>query len=314
MIPKELFRKVRRIEITTSRLVSDVFAGQYHSVFKGQGIEFDEVREYQPGDDVRTIDWNVTARTGRPHIKKFVEERELTVMILVDVSLSCRFASVNMLKSQLAAEVAAILAFSAVRNNDKVGLVMFTDKIEKFIPPRKGLRHVLHVIREVLYFEPKGRSTDITHALEYLNKVTTRKSIAFLISDFFPSGTMAYAAGGGKNDPQELNDAGEALKRSLTIANKRHDVIAITLNDPREAELPDCGIIALEDAETGKSVWIDSSDAALRRQYHQNNVERLKRRQRLFRSVGADYIDIATDVPYTDAIVKFFLKRRRRRR
>ncbi len=314
MIPKELFQKVRRIEITTSRLVSDVFAGQYHSVFKGQGIEFDEVREYQPGDDVRTIDWNVTARTGKPHIKKFVEERELTVMILVDVSLSCRFASVNMLKSQLAAEVAAILAFSAIRNNDKVGLIIFTDGIEKFIPPRKGLRHVLHVIREVLYFEPKGRSTDITHALEYLNKVTTRKSIAFLISDFFPSGTMLSEAKGCQSYREELNGSQEILKKALAIANKRHDVIAITLNDPREMQLPDCGIITLEDAETGKTVLIDSTDAALRQQYHQNNTERLKRRERLFRSVGTDYIDISTEVPYTDAIVKFFAKRRRRKR
>ena len=314
MIPKELFQKVRRIEITTSRLVSDVFAGQYHSVFKGQGIEFDEVREYQPGDDVRSIDWNVTARTGKPHIKKFIEERELTVMILVDVSLSCRFASVNMLKSQLAAEVAAILAFSAIRNNDKIGLVMFTDQIEKFIPPRKGLRHVLHVIREVLYFEPKGRSTDITNALEYLNKVTTRKSITFLISDFFPSGTVLNAAGAGQNYRKELDNIEEVLKKSLTIANKRHDVIAITLNDPREKELSDCGIIDLEDAETEKRVLIDSSDTALRQKYYQNNVERLRQRERLFRSIGTDYIDISTDTPYTDAIVKFFIKRRRRQR
>lgn len=314
MIPKELFQKVRRIEITTSRLVSDVFAGQYHSVFKGQGIEFDEVREYQPGDDVRTIDWNVTARTGKPHIKKFIEERELTVMILVDVSFSCRFASVNMLKSQLAAEVAAILAFSAIRNNDKVGLIIFTDKIEKFVPPRKGLRHVLHVIREVLYFEPSGRSTDITNALEYLNKVTTRKSIAFLISDFFPSGAMWQAADGGHKFREQMDESEEILKKSLAIANKRHDVIAITLNDPREMELDDCGILTLEDAETGKTVLIDSSDAALRKQYRQINNDRIEKRERLFRSVGNDYIDISTDVPYTDAIVKFFIKRRRRQR
>ncbi|HQP10462.1 MAG TPA: DUF58 domain-containing protein [Candidatus Omnitrophota bacterium] len=293
MIPKELFKKVKRIEITTSRLVTDVFAGQYHSVFKGRGIEFDEVREYQPGDDVRTIDWNVTARTGKPHIKKFIEERELTVMVLVDVSRSCRFASVNMLKSQLAAEVAAILAFSAIRNNDKVGLIMFTDKIEKFIPPRKGLRHVLHVIREVLYFEPKGQSTDLPAAMEYLNKVTARKAIVFLISDFFVS-------------------AEEALKKSLAIANKRHDVIAVTLNDPRETHLPECGILTLEDAETGKTVLIDTKDARLRQDYLQYNTDRIKKRERLFRSVGADYIDISTDVPYTDAIVKFFLKRRRK--
>jgi len=314
MIPKELFQKVRRIEITTSRLVSDVFAGEYHSVFKGQGMEFDEVREYQPGDDVRTIDWNVTARTGKPHIKKFVEERELTVMILVDVSLSCRFASTNMLKSQLAAEVAAILAFSAVRNNDKVGLVIFTDKIEKFIPPRKGVSHVLRVIREVLYFKPKGRSTDIANALEYLNKVTSRKSITFLISDFFPPGAISDIVGKNQDYRKNLNNAGEVLRKSLAIANKRHDVIAITLNDPREIQLPNCGLIDLEDAETGKVVLVDSSNSAIRQQYYQNNLERLKQRERLFRSIGADCIDISTDVPYTDAIVKFFLKRRRRKR
>lgn len=301
MIPKELFQKIKRIEIMTSRLVSDVFAGQYHSAFKGQGIEFDEVREYQPGDDVRTIDWNVTARTGKPYVKKFIEERELTVMIMVDVSLSCRFASVNMLKSQLAAEVAAILAFSAIRNNDNVGLIIFTDKIEKFIPPKKGVGHVLRVIREVLYFEPEGNSTDIINALEYLNKVTTRKTICFMISDFFPAKITS-----------ESNES-EALKKSLAITNRKHDVITITLNDPREMEFPDCGLIALEDAETGNEVLIDSSSASLRKQYAENNINRLSEREKLFRSIGVDYINISTDAPYTDAIVKFFLKRRRKR-
>jgi uncharacterized protein (DUF58 family) len=300
MIPKDILRKIRRIEITTSRLVTDVFAGQYHSVFKGRGVEFDEVREYQIGDDVRSIDWNVTARTGKPHIKKFVEERELSVMILVDVSLSCRFASVNMLKSQLAAEVAAVLAFSAVRNNDKVGLVIFTDRVEKFVPPRKGIRHVLRVVREVLYCDPAGRSTDIPQALEYLSKVMTRSTITFLISDFFSPGNV------GPNH--------EALKKSLAIANKRHDMIAVTLNDPRERQLPDCGLVSLEDAETGQSVLVDSSNAALRQHYDQNNRDRIRQREKLFRSVGADYINISTDEPYSDAIVKFFLKRRRRRR
>lgn len=309
MIPKELFQKIKRIEITTSRLVSDIFAGQYHSVFKGQGIEFNEVKEYQPGDDVRTIDWNVTARTGKPHVKKFIEERELTVMIMVDVSLSCHFASVNMLKSQLAAEVAAILAFSAIRNNDKVGLIIFTDKIEKFIPPRKGVSHVLHVIREILYFEPEGRSTDIAGALEYLNKVTSRKTIAFLISDFFPSQKNSHNALKGISHLME-----EVLKKSLAIANKRHDVIAITLNDPREMQMPNCGLIALEDAETGQRVLIDSSNARLRKQYIEENEARLNERERFFRSVGMDYINISTDVPYTDAIVKFFIKRRKRKR
>jgi uncharacterized protein (DUF58 family) len=301
MIPKELFQKVRRIEITTSRLVTDVFAGQYHSVFKGQGIEFDEVREYRIGDDIRTIDWNVTARTGRPHIKKYVEERELTVMVLVDASASCRFASVNMLKSQLAAEIAATLAFSATRNNDRVGLIIFTDGIEKFIPPRKGLRHVLRIIREVLYFQPQGRSTDIAAALEYLNKVAARKTIAFLISDFLDDGSARKA--GEKND---------LIKKTLSIANRRHDLIAVALTDPRESDLPDCGILALEDAETEEVVYVDSSNAALRAQYSREGAARRRRREQLFISVGMDYVDVSTDVSYADALVKFFLKRRKR--
>lgn len=298
MIPKELFQKVRRIEITTSRLVTDIFAGQYHSVFKGQGIEFDEVREYQFGDDIRTIDRNVTARTGRPHVKKYVEERELTVMILVDLSASCRFGSVNMLKSWLATELAATLAFSAVRNNDRVGLVVFTDKIEKFIPPRKGIQHVLRIIREALYHKPRGRSTDIAGALEYLNKVTTRKTIAFLISDFLGSTNK---------------DARDDLKRALSVANKRHDVIAVTLNDPRERRLPGCGIIALEDAEGGELIYVDSSNPEIVKQYERDNLERVRKRDQLFNSVGVDHIDVHTDSSYSDALVKFFRKRRRKR-
>lgn len=298
MIPKELFRKVRRIEITTSRLVTDIFAGQYHSVFKGQGIEFDEVREYQFGDDIRAIDWNVTARTGRPYVKKYVEERELTVMILVDLSASCRFGSVNMLKSRLAAELAATLAFSAIRNHDKVGLIAFTDKIEKFIPPRKGIQHVLRIIREALYCKPQGRSTDIAGALEYLNKVTTRKAITFLISDFLGSADQ---------------DAQDDLKKAISAANKRHDMIAITLNDPRETRLPDCGIVALEDAEGGELMYVDSSNPRISKQYERDNLERIKRRDQIFNSIGVDHIDVHTDSSYSDALIKFFLKRRRRR-
>ncbi len=296
MIPKEILQKVKQIEITTGRMVSDVFAGQYHSVFKGQGIEFDEVREYQPGDDIRTIDWNVTARHGRPFVKKFVEERELTVMILVDVSQSSRFASTHALKSQLAAEVSAVLATSAIRNNDKVGLIIFTDKIEKFIAPRKGLKHVLRVIREVLYFEPEGQGTDIVHALEYLNRVTTRKTISFLISDFFV-GVNTWPV----------------LKKRLTTANKRHDMIAVTLNDPREKELPNCGVLALHDAESGSLFHIDTSDAGVRNQYRVSNQRRLAQREKLFNSIGMDFMDMSTDVPYVDAMVKFFLKRRKRK-
>jgi len=301
MIPKEIFQKIRQIEITTRRLVTDVFAGQYHSVFKGRGIEFDEVREYQIGDDIRTIDWNVTARTGTVHVKKFVEERELTVMILVDVSPSHRFATTNELKSQLAAEISALLALSAIRNNDKVGLIMFTDRIEKFIPPRKGRGHVLRVIREVLYFKPEGRSTNIVQALDYLNKVTTRKTISFLVSDFL-------------EEKQEGQDAlNHQLKKTLAIANKRHDLIAITLNDPKESHLENCGLISFQDAETGEFVHIDSSDKNLRHAFMQNNEQRKKEREQLFRSTGIDFVDISTDESYSDALVKFFLKRRHQR-
>ena len=293
MLPKEIFEKVRRIEITTNRLVTDVFAGQYHIVFKGQGMEFDEVREYAFGDDVRMIDWNVTARTGTPHIKKFVEERELTVMILVDVSPSCRFASVNALKSQLAAEIAALLAFSAIRNHDKVGLIIFTDRIEKFIPPVKGLKNVLRIIREVLYFQPEGKSTDIVGAVEYLSRVVHKRSISFLISDFLE---------GKKNILEEL-------KKKLAIAHKRHDLIAVTLNDPRELTLPDCGLLSLHDAETGKEMLVDSSNAKVRAEYLKGNQQRLDRRKNLFRSIGMDFIDISTDRSYVDEVIKFFLRR-----
>ncbi|MFC1576654.1 DUF58 domain-containing protein, partial [Candidatus Omnitrophota bacterium] len=230
MIPKDVVKRIHRIHITTSRMVTDVFAGQYKSVFKGRGIEFEEVREYQPGDEIRSIDWNVTARMGHPYVKKFVEERELTIMILLDKSLSCAFGTVSQLKSQLAAELCSLLAFSAIQNNDKVGLIVFTDKIEKFVPPRKGIRHVLRVVREALYLEPTQKGTDITAAIRYLNRVTKRRTITFVVSDFYSP----------------------AYKTALSIANKRHDMIAVTITDPRELDMPDVGIIKLQDAETGK--------------------------------------------------------------
>ncbi len=300
MIPKDLFAKIRRIEITTSRLVTDVFAGQYHSVFKGQGIEFDEVREYQMGDDIRAIDWNVTARTGQPHVKKYVEERELTVMIVVDVSCSQRFGTVNNLKSQLAAEISALLALSAIRNNDKVGLIVFTDRIEKFIPPRKGLQHVLRIIREVLYFEPQGRSTDIVAAMEYLVQVVRRKSIVFLLSDFLG------------NDSVTISKHKLSLQKMLSMTNKRHDLIAITINDPKEYSLPESGMFVLEDAETGKLIYVDTANPEVRRRYQESNLKRMEGREKLFRSVGMDYMNISTGSSYVEEVVKFFLKRRRR--
>ena len=228
MLTREQLKAVRKIQIRTSHLVSDLFAGEYHSVFKGRGMEFAEVRQYQPGDEVRTIDWNVTARTGEPYVKRFTEERELTVMLLVDASGSTRFGSVRQFKQELAAEIAALLAFSAITNNDKVGLVIFTDRIELAVPPRKGTRHVLRVIREILNHVPRGRGTDIPLALDHLEKVVRRRSVAFVLSDFLAPD----------------------LPRPLRVANRRHDLVAVVLEDPRELTLPDVGMLALEDAET----------------------------------------------------------------
>jgi uncharacterized protein (DUF58 family) len=304
MIPKEIFKKVRQIEITTSRIVTDVFAGQYHSVFKGQGIEFDEVREYQFGDDIRSIDWNVTARTGRPYIKKYVEERELSVMILVDASSSCQFGTVNQLKSTMAAEVAAVLALAAIRNNDKVGLIIFTDNIELFIPPRKGLRHVLRVIREILYFKPRKQGTDIVLALDCLNKVTTHKTVSFLISDFLESQPSTMKRNAVINEP--------GFKRAMAVTNKRHDLIAITLNDQRETDLNESGLLVFEDAETGEEKWVDTTSASVRETFKRLSLNHQEGRKRLFDSIGVDHIDISTESPYVRALVKFFKTRRRR--
>jgi uncharacterized protein (DUF58 family) len=290
MIPKEVIKKIRRIQITTTRKVTDVFAGQYQSVFKGSGIEFDEVREYFPGDDIRSIDWNVTARTGHPHVKKFVEERQLTIMILLDVSLSCRFGTVNTLKSDLAAEICSVLAFSAIQNNDKVGVLTFTDRVEKFIPPRKGVKHVLRVIREALYNKPVGYKTDINNVLEYLNRVTRRRTITFVISDFFA----------------------KDFKKTLSITNKRHDVIAVTITDPAELELPRAGIIKLHDAESGEPYEVDTQDPDARRIYWENSAAMIAKCEEVFRSTKVDNIYIRTDQPYAEPLMKFFKMRERR--
>jgi len=290
MLPKEVLRKIRRIEITTSKLVTDFLSGQYESVFKGRGIEFDEVREYQPGDEIRTIDWNVTARMGHPFVKKFVEERQLTVMILLDASSSSSFGTTKRYKKELAAEVSAVLAFAAIQNNDRVGLIIFTDRIEKFVPPRKGLHHVLRVVREALYYTPKGKGTDIAGALRYLDNVVTRRAVTFVISDFFA----------------------KDFKKPLSIANKRHDVVAITIADPREAELPDAGIVELVDAETGRSFTIDTSSEKVRARYVKGASAMHKDRAEIFGSVGVDHIDISTDKPYIEAFIKFFKMRKRR--
>lgn len=290
MLTSEQLRAVRKIQIRTSHLVSDLFAGQYQSVFKGRGMEFAEVREYLPGDDIRTIDWNVTARTGEPHVKRFVEERELTVMLLVDTSASTHFGTVKQLKSEMAAELAALFAFSAITNNDKVGLVMFSDHVELALPPRKGTRHVLRVIREVLSFSPRGRGTDISVALEYLSRVTKRRCVTFIISDFLDT----------------------RARLALKIANRRHDVVAVVLDDPRDLTLPDVGLIALEDAESGEHLLLDTGDARVRREFETRAQAVGRERDRMLRGIDVDAVSVRTDRPYTEALLRFFRMREHR--
>jgi uncharacterized protein (DUF58 family) len=290
MIPAEIIRKIRQIQIRTNRIVNDILAGEYHSVFKGQGMEFDEVREYVPGDDIRLIDWNVTARTSVPHIKKLVEERELTVMLMVDASGSGRFGSVERFKNELAAELCAVLAFSAIKNNDRVGLIIFTDQIELYIRPDKGRRHVLRVIREVLYFAPKGRKTDIPAALHFLNNVTKRKAVAFLVSDF-------------------MADDYEA---TLRTSNKRHDLVAVSVTDPREEALPDVGLVNIRDAESGHETLINTASKGMRQAYREEALRRARERDEIFRRTRVDAIHVRTDKPYVDELHKFFKMRERR--
>ena len=290
MIPKEILKKVKRIEITTRGLVKDVFSGEYHSVFKGRGMEFSEVREYQMGDDIRSIDWNVTARMGHPYIKVFEEERELTVMLLVDVSSSGSFGTVQRMKGEIATEICALLAFSAIKNNDKVGLIIFTDSIEKFVPPKKGKTHVLRVLRELLYHKPQGTKTNISEALEYLTRITKRRSVVFLVSDFLDEG----------------------YEKALQIVNKRHDIVAITITDPRELELPDVGFIELEDAETGEIVSVDTSYSNVRSVFSQKTSQEIINRTKLFKSINVDHIDIKTHESYVDPLIRFFRMRAKR--
>ena len=290
MIPKEILKKVRHIEIRTSRIVNDIFAGEYESVFKGRGMEFDEVREYQPGDEVRTIDWNVTARMGHPYVKRFVEERELTVMLLVDASASGKFGSVKWTKNEMAVELCAVLAFAAIKNNDKVGLIIFTDGVEKFIPPKKGSKHVLRVIREMLYFKPTGRKTNISSAIEYLNKVSKHRTVTFLVSDFIAEG----------------------YENALSIANKRHDVVALHISDPRELDLPKIGYIELEDEETGETILIDTNDHSVRSGFSDATRFDKDRRETFFKSIGLDYVTLQTDKPYIEPLMKFFKTREKR--
>lgn len=292
MIPREILRKVRRIEITTRSIVRDTFAGRYESIFKGRGMEFDEVREYQPGDDIRTIDWNVTARTGWLHVKKYVEERELTVLIVFDASGSFDFGTSDRLKRELAAEIGAVLAFAAIRNSDKVGLLIFTDEIETFVPPRKGSKHVLRIIREILHFRPRSKGTNIAQALAFAMRVVKRHSVMFCISDFRDSG----------------------YESAITIANRKHDVVAITVTDPKEVEIPPLGLLEVQDGETGERAILDfrSDRAAEVFRKAAGQVEAL--RKGILNRAKVDQIDLRTDRDYVEPLVKFFQERQRRQR
>jgi len=290
MLTKELLKQVRQIEIRTKGLVNHLFSGEYHSVFKGRGMEFSEVREYQYGDDVRNIDWNVTARFGHPYIKVFEEERELTVMLMVDISGSLMFGSVSKTKQRVAAELSAILAFSALKNNDKVGLILFTDKIEKFVPPRKGNIHVLRIIREVLSFEPEGNATDIKAALEFMNNAIKKRSIIFLLSDFLD----------------------EDYENILRVVGKKNDLIGVVLDDRRENEIPPIGLIKFTDAETGEERWIDTSNKSVRRVMKEARKEAVAKRNTMFLTSRLDRIHVQTGVDYIKPLVQFFRMREKR--
>jgi uncharacterized protein (DUF58 family) len=290
LIPREILQKVKRIEITTRSIVRDTFAGRYESIFKGRGMEFDEVREYQPGDDIRTIDWNVTARTGWLHVKKYVEERELTVLIVVDASGSFDFGTKLRLKRELAAEVGAVLAFAAIRNNDKVGLLIFTDEIETFVPPRKGSKHVLRIIREILHFEPRSRGTNISKALEYAMRVIKRHSVMFCISDFRDTG----------------------YEPAITVANRKHDVVALTIIDPKEIEIPEVGLIEVEDGETGERTVLDFRGRKGSEAFREAAAEVVESRQAILNRAKVDQINLQTDADYVEPLIKFFQERQRR--
>jgi uncharacterized protein (DUF58 family) len=296
---KAIMSGMRQLEIRTRRMVNDSLAGEYHSVFKGRGMDFDEVREYSPGDEVRTIDWNVTARAGRPFVKKFTEERELTILLLVDISASGNFGSASLSKRDLAAELASVLAFSAIRNSDKVGLLLYTDRVERYLPPKKGRRHVLRVVRDILYHTPDGRGTDTVKALDVANHVLHRRAIVFLISDFQSTGDPAVARA--------------ELRRAMRQTNRRHDLIAVQVADPREKELPNVGVLALEDAESGEIIELDTADAAVRRRFNELALDRAKRMVNDFRSEGVDTLELKTDAPYMAALQRFFKSRERRR-
>jgi uncharacterized protein (DUF58 family) len=292
MLSREVLEKVRRVEIQTRRLVTDALAGEYHSIFKGRGMEFSEVREYQVGDDIRTIDWNVTSRTGALHVKKFTEERELTVLLMLDASGSADFGTRSRFKRELAAEMGALLAFSAIRNNDRVGALVFTEDVEMYVPPRKGRSHVLRVIRDLLYFEPRGRGTNLARACEYLNRVTRKRAVVFVLSDFFDTG----------------------FEKPLRVAAKKHDLISIFLSDPAEKEIPGIGLLQLEDAESGRRLLVDTSDRKAMAAYHRASLERGRKTREGLAAMGVDVIDVETGTPYDRPLLRFFQMRSRRLR
>jgi uncharacterized protein (DUF58 family) len=292
MLPHEVIRQIRRLQLKARRAVEDLLGGEYHSVFKGTGIAFEDVREYQPGDDIRTIDWNVTARMGHPFIKRFVEERELTVVLVVDCSASQQFGTRFQQKREVAAELAAVIAFSAISNNDKVGLLQLTDRVEKFVPPGKGIRHVLRLIRDILFFQPQRRGTCLREGLDYLNRVLHRRTIVFLLSDFLD------------------RDFEKSLKRT----GRRHDLIAVRISDPREEELPPVGLLELEDAETGERVLLDTGSRAVRTAHAAAALRRREALRQLTRSAGIDLVEVATDGSHLDALIRFFKLRERRLR
>jgi uncharacterized protein (DUF58 family) len=292
MLPRDIVRQVRRLQLRARRAVEDLLGGEYHSVFKGMGIAFEEVREYQPGDDIRTIDWNVTARMGHPFIKRFVEERELTVLLLIDGSASQQFGTRLQQKREVAAELAAVLAFSAITNNDKVGLIAFSDRVERFIPPRKGTRHVLRLIRDVLFLQPAHPGTCVREALDFANRVLHRRAIIFLLSDFLDQGYD------------------KALKRT----GRRHDLIAVRIADPREEEMPRVGLLEIEDAETGRHLLLDTFSRPVRAAYAAAARRRREALRQLARASGIDLIEVSTDGGHLDALIHFFQMRERRLR
>jgi uncharacterized protein (DUF58 family) len=292
MLPHEVIRQIRRLQVRARRAVENLVGGEYHSVFRGMGISFEEVREYQPGDDIRTIDWNVTARMGHPFIKRYIEERELTVVLLVDCSASHQFGTERHLKREVIAELAAVLAFSAISNNDKVALVSFTDRVEKFVPPRKGARHALRLIRDILFFQPSRRATCIRDALNYVNRLMRRKSIVFLLSDFRDHG----------------------FERAFKRTARRHDVIAVRITDPREENIPRVGLVELEDAETGKRFLLDTGNRLVRERFAELARERRLSLERLARSAQADLVEVSTDGGHLEALFRFFRLRERRLR